>query len=68
MNSLKVRDSSPKALIMCFLPSGHKMVTIAMFVSASEVINGGCTLCILQFESSNLLTSEMLSYSADNNL
>jgi hypothetical protein len=68
MNSLKVRDFSPKALITCFLPSGHKIVTIATFVSASEVIKGGCTLCILQFESSNLLTSEMESYSADNNL
>ena len=59
MNSLKACDSSLKALMVYFLPSGHTIVTITIFVSASEAITDGCIFSILQLESSNFFSSEM---------
>jgi hypothetical protein len=54
--------------MVCFLPSGHTIVTITIFISASEAITGGCIFSILQLESSNFFSSAMELYSEDNNI
>ena len=53
------------SLIVSFLPSGHRTVTITIFTSASEANTGGCTFSIIQLDSSNFFNIDMASVSGD---